>query len=124
MKPLNKVLVYTVIAILLGSVTMLAPLALLGDSAPDIVTQVADSNNLDRAYEDNQTLKSGNVSTENWTRPDELSTPSDSSESSPPEYFVTADTEDASDLSPIGWMTIPSFLLALGVFVYLRKRVN
>ena len=131
MKPLNKALVYTVIAILLGSVTMLAPLALLGDSSPDeipdytlTVPEAAEQNNQNRVCEDNQTLKGGEFSAENWTRPDEQSASTDSSASSPPEYFVTAGTdENASDLSPIGLMTIPSFLVALGVFVYLRKRM-
>ena len=35
MKPLNKTVVYTVIAILLGTVTMVAPLALLGPNEMD-----------------------------------------------------------------------------------------
>jgi hypothetical protein len=131
---MNKILAYTVIALLLGTVTMLAPLALLGpgDSTPDTVTELvitvpeaAQSNNQDRTCEDNQTLKGGNFSTENWTRPEEQSAPAEPSESSPPNYLITAKTaENPSDLSPIGLMTIPSFLVALGVFVYLRKRLS
>jgi hypothetical protein len=125
---MNKILVYTVIAILLGTVTMLAPLALLGsgDSTPDTVPEfvvtvpeAAQSNNQDRTCEDNQTLKGGNFSTESGAEPEAPSEPSSS------EYVITAKTaENPSDLSPIGLMTIPSFLVALGVFVYLRKRLS
>jgi hypothetical protein len=145
MKPLNKALVYTVIAILLGTVTMVAPLALLGpsDSIPDTeptptvpeftlsVPEETEPNNQDRACEDNKTLQGGNFSTETWTRPEpapvepEPSAPVEPSEPSSQEYAITAKTvENQSDLSPIGLMTIPSFLIALGVFVYLRKRMS
>ncbi|MGD9131178.1 MAG: hypothetical protein PVH73_06350 [Candidatus Bathyarchaeota archaeon] len=131
---MNKALVYTVIAILLGSVTMLAPLALLGpkDSTPDAIPELVvmapeagESNNQNRTFEDSQTLEGENLSTENWTRP-EATTESDSpSENSSHEYTITAKTaENPPDLSPIGLITIPSFLVALGVFVYLRKRIG
>lgn len=129
---MNRILVYTVVAILLGTVTMLAPLALLGpgDSNPATVPEstlkvpeAGESNDLNRTFEDSQMLEGGNLSTENWTAPaaqDESEAPS---EPSSQEYGITAKTAEApSDLSPIGLMTIPSFLVALGVFVYLRKR--
>jgi hypothetical protein len=129
---MNKILVYTVIAILLGSVTMLAPLALLavGDSTPatvpDLVFTVpeaGESDDLNRTFEDSQTLDGENLSTENWTEPEAPVESESPSETSPSEYVLTFKTaETPSDLSPIGLMTIPSFLVALGVFVYLRKR--
>jgi hypothetical protein len=122
---MNKILVYTVIAILLGSVTMLAPLALLGagDSIPAMVPESTltlpgegESNDQNRTF-DSQTLNGGDLSTENWTESESPSEPSSQ------EYGITAKTAEApSDLSPIGLMTIPSFLVALGVFVYLKKR--
>ena len=129
---MNKILVYTVIAILLGSVTMLAPLALLGPggSTPDTVPglvftapEAGESNDQNRTFEDSQMPEGGNLSTDTWTEPeapDESESPSEPSSS---EYGITAKTaETPSDLSPIGLMTIPSFLVALGVFVYLKKR--
>ena len=131
MKPLNKALVYTVIAILLGSVTMLAPLALLGtgdfppDTVPELVVtapEAGESNDQNRTFEDSQTLGGGDLSTDNWTEP-EAPVESDSPSETSQEYGITAKTaETPSDFSPIGLMTIPSFLVALGVFVYLRKR--
>lgn len=134
MKPLNKALVYTVIAILLGTVTMLAPLTLLGtgDSPPNAIPELmvtapeaGESNDQNRTFEDSQTLEGENLSTENWTEPEATAESNSPSETSSHEYTITAKTaENPSDLSPIGLMTIPSFLVALGVFVYLRKRIS
>jgi hypothetical protein len=119
------------IAILLGSVTMLAPLALLGPgdstpaTVPELVTMVpeaGESNDQNRTF-DSQMPEGGNLSTENWTEPKTPNESDSPSEPSSQEYGITAKTaENPSDLSPIGLMTIPSFLVALGVFVYLRKR--
>jgi hypothetical protein len=117
---MNRILAYTVIAILLGTVTMVVPLALLGagNSTLNTVPEAAEPSNQDRAF-DSQTLEGGNFSTDSWTEPEAPS------ESSSQEYVMTAKTaENPSDLSPIGLMTIPSFLVALGVFVYLRKRMS
>jgi hypothetical protein len=129
---MNKILAYTVIAILLGTVTMLAPLALLGpgDSTPATVPELmttapeaGESNDQNRTFEDSQTLGGGNLSTDNWTEPEAPVESESPSEPSSSEYVLTFKTEEnPSDLSPIGLMTIPSFLVALGVFVYLRKR--
>jgi hypothetical protein len=131
-RSVNKILVYTVIAILLGSVTMLTPLALLGpgDSTPDTVPELVftapeagESSDQNRTFEDSQTLGSGNLSTDTWTEPEAPVESESPSEPSSQEYGITAKAaENPSDLSPIGLMTIPSFLVALGVFVYLRKR--
>ena len=126
---MNKILAYTVIAILLGTVTMLAPLALLGagDSTPATVPdlvftfpEAGESTDLNRTFEDSQMLDGEDLSTENWTEPEAPVESEPPSETSSQEYGMTAKT--LSDLSPIGLMTIPSFLVALGVFVYLRKR--
>jgi len=143
---LNRILVYTVIAILLGTVTMVAPLALLGsgDSIPDAeptptvpeftvtVPEATEPSDQQRAGENGGTLEGGDLPTEMWTKPESApvepepapSVPIEPSEPSPQEYVITVKTaENPSDLSPIGLMTIPSFLVALGVFVYLKKRM-
>ncbi len=126
---MNKILVYTVIAILLGTVTMLAPLVLLGpddstpDTVPEFIVTVPDA--AESSDQDRKTLESGNLSTENLTEPEAPVESESPSEPSSQEYVITAKTaETPSDLSPIGLMTIPSFLVALGVFVYLRKRMS
>jgi len=116
---MNKILAYTLVAILLGTVTMLTPLALLGadDSNPATVPASAESTDQNRTFEDSQTLGDGTFSTENWTSSEQFD--------SAPEYTITAKTaENAPDLSPIGLMTVPSFLVALAVFVLLRKRMG
>ena len=143
---MNKILLYIGLAILLGTVTMVAPLALLGpsDSIPDTeptptvpeytVTfpEATEPSDQERGSENGGTLESGNFSTETWTKPTAPvepepapSVPIEPSEPSPEEPELTVKTaENTSDLSPIGLMTIPSFLVALGVFVYLRKRMS
>jgi len=131
---MNRILLYIGLAILLGTVTMVAPLALLGpeDSIPDneytptvpeyTIKGPEEPNNQERAYEDSEMLESGNFSTEAWTKPEPA--PDEPSEPSSQEYVMTFGTaEKPSDLSPIGLMAIPSFLIALGVFVYLKKRM-
>jgi hypothetical protein len=144
-RSVNKILAYTVVAILLGIVTMVAPLALLerGDSITDAeptptvpeftvtVPEPTEPSDQQRDSENGGTLESGDLPTETWTKPEptpvepEPSVPVEPSEPSSPEYVITVKTaENTSDLSPIGLMTIPSFLVALGVFVYLRKRMS
>jgi hypothetical protein len=50
-------------------------------------------------------------------------TPEPDIESQEPELVVR--TEDSSiDLFPVGLIAIPSFIVALSVFVYLRKRIS
>jgi len=104
---------------------MVAPLALLGpdDSSTEpkfIVTvpEATEPSDQQRDSENGETLESGDLPTEMWTKPEP-------SEPSSQEYVITVKTaEKPSDLSPIGLMTIPSFLIALGVFVYLKKRMG
>jgi hypothetical protein len=120
---MNKFLAYTLIAIMLGAVTMLAPLMLLGtDETNPVVVPALQSTAPNRTCENNKTLESGNLSAENWT---DHVTPSESEQyDSSSEYTITVKTaEDTSDLSPIAFMVVPSFIVALGVFVLLRKRM-
>jgi len=112
---MNRILAYTVVAILLGTVTMVVPLALLG---------TGDSTR-------NHVLESGGETPE---RNDMLTTPeppaNQSADTESYDYPVKPSAAEstlreadvASNLSSIGLITVPSFLVALGVFVYLRKR--
>ena len=113
---MNKILVYTVIAILLGSVTMVVPLALLGPS-----NLIPDDNYLDtvpesggETFERNGVLTSPEAPAEQL---DDTATYDLSTGES-----TLRETDVASNLSSIGLITVSSFLVALGVFVYLRKR--
>ena len=141
---MNKILAYIAVAILLGTVTMVAPLALLGpeDSITDTeptptvpeytvtAPEAAEPSDQQRASENGGTLESGDFSTETWAKPAAPVEPEpapvpEPAEPSPQEPELTVKTaENPSDLSPIGLMTIPSFLVALGVFVYIRKRIS
>ena len=133
----NKILLYIGLAILLGTVTMVAPLALLGpeDSITEpkdtlTVPEAAEPSDQQRASENGGTLESGDLPTEMWAKPAAPVEPEppavpEPAEPSPQEAVLAVKTADnASDLSPIGLMVIPSFLVALGVFVYLRKRMG
>ncbi len=128
-------MLYVGLAILLGTVTMVVPLALLGPSDPITDTEgtltvpeytvrnseMEEPDNQDKAYEDSKMLGNGDFSAQTKTPEPTLSVPV---EPSSHEYVITVKTaENPSDWSPIGLMTVPSFLVALGVFVYLRKRM-
>ena len=129
---MNKILLYIGLAILLGTVTMVAPLALLEpeDPIPEYkfavtVPEATEPSDQERAYENGGTLGNKDV----WTRPEapvepEPTAPDEPSPQEPELVLLVVKTaETPSDLSPIGLMTIPSFLIALGVFVYLKKRM-
>ncbi len=109
-------MLYVGLAILLGTVTMVVPLALLGPGDP-----IFDSKDPVNALEpDGGTFE----------RSDMLASPEVPAEPSAPEISDTvpettlSKTDVASDLSSIGLMIVPSFLIALGAFVYLKKRMN
>jgi len=126
---MNKIMLYIGLAILLGTVTMVVPLAVLGPNGlTPVIKFSGEPNNQERAYEDGGMLENGNFSTEGWTTPEPAtgsSEPAAAPDFSTKEAELTVKTaENPSDLSPIGLMTLPSFLVALGVFVYLRKRMS
>ena len=134
---MNKILVYIAVAILLGTVTMVAPLALLEPEASitdkdytPTGPEAVEPSDQQRASENGGTLESGDLPTETWAKPAAPVEPEppavpEPAEPSPQEPELTVKTaENTSDLSPIGLMTIPSFLVALGVFVYIRKRIS
>lgn len=129
-KSVNKILVYTVIAILLGTVTMVAPLALLGPEDPitDIkytvtVPEAAEPSDQERDSENGGTLERNDL----LSSPESPSAASEPSDALPeePRLSDTAfnETDAISGLYSIGLMIVPSFLIAVGAFVYLKKRM-
>ena len=134
-------MLYIGLAVLLGTVTMVVPLALLEprDSITDIedtptvpeyivtVPEAGEPNNQENFFGEDKMLGAGNYSVKATTPEPTPSVPVEPSEpaAAPEESeLVVKTTENPSDLSPIGLMTVPSFIVALGVFVYLRKRMN
>ena len=118
---MNKILVYTFIAILLGAVTMAVPLAVLKPWDPILASE--DSVNT-LEYDGGTFDRNGMLASP------ELPKAAPSTESSgtvpqEPEVCDTAfsETGASSGLSSIGLMIVPSFLIALGTFVYLKKRM-
>jgi hypothetical protein len=120
---MNKIPAYMVIATLLGSVTMLIPLALLGSS-----NLIPDDNYLDtipesggETIERNNSLTDSEASAKQSTD-SETCDPS-STESAKDESSLRV-TNLTSNLSSIGLITVPSLIVALGVFVYFKKRTK
>jgi len=142
---LNKVILYVGLAILLGTVTMVAPLALLrledhysGDTnlvtPPEYLATVpepTEPTNQERDPEEGGLLESGDFSAQVKTPEPAPAVPIEPSDTVPdtevqsqePELVVRT-AENPTDLSPVGLLTVPSFLVAFGVFVYLRKRIS
>jgi len=150
---MNKILPYVVIAILLGTVTMVVPYALLGSSDYTSITeggkliQPSPSASIEPTpipsptktptdpeqqdtppYTENRDQLNGDSPTPAPPEPTEQPTPIPypvPSESETVEIATTGTDlmlESISILSPIGLITIPSFLIALGAFIYLKKR--
>jgi len=138
-------MLYVGLAILLGTVTMVAPITLLGPEDPVtdtkdtstvqgvIVTvpEAGEPNNQEDFFGEDRMLEGGNYSVTTTTpeptpsAPVEPSKPAIAPEASPTEIELVMKTEkNPSDLTPIGLMTVPSFLVALGAFFYLRKRMS
>jgi hypothetical protein len=120
---MNKILVYTVIAIFLGSVTMIVPLALLGPSK-----NIPDDNYPDTFPQSGgETFDNNDVLTD-LAPSSEQSTNTESYDNSAKEPAATEsklrDANITSILSSIGLLILPSFLAALGVFIYLKKRMS
>ena len=116
---MNKFLAYSVIAILLGSVMMVVPLAVLG---PDNLVPVDSNDNVLGAGEENaERSDCPPESQASIPQPNGTETCDNTSQ-----YFVhetgLSDADVASGLSSMGLMVVPGFLVALGVFVYLKKR--
>jgi hypothetical protein len=117
---MNRLLVYAVIAILLGTVTMVSPLAVLESKIliPDSQSTITD-------WEPNT-----QESDRGYLSPEEPAVPSspDSYDRLPPEPQESNSklilTDATSTLSSIGLMIVPSFIVALSVFIYFKKRIR
>ncbi len=112
-----------VIAILLGSVTMLVPLALLGPS-----NLIPDDNYIDtvpesggETFEGNDSLTDREASIEQSV---DTETYDPSSTESAKSKSSLRETDLTSNMSSIGLITVPSFIIALGVFVYIKKHTK
>lgn len=118
---MNKIAVYFVLAIFLGSVTMLMPLAMLGPS-----NLLPDDNYLDIVSESGGEKLEGNDTLTDREASVDQSNDTGAWDPSPIESARNKsslwDTNVASNLSSIGLITVPSFIIAMGVFVYLKKR--
>ena len=99
---MKKVLLYVVTAILLGTVTMVAPLMILKPTYYELITS-----------------REKNVPTGST---DFLNT-LDGGEGTFEKGGVLERAVSPSNLSSAGLMLIPSFLIALGVSLYLKKRM-
>jgi len=119
---MNKIVVYTFIAIFLGTVTMLVPLAVLKPSSPPL----PNDNSVYTIDSAGDKLERDGMLTDSEFS-DTPPVPSDSSRILPQESELLDSTfrqiNASYGLSSIGLMIVPSFLIALGVFVYLKKRM-
>jgi hypothetical protein len=138
-------MLYVGLAILLGTVTMVAPLALLRPNATssgdtNLVTppeyavtgpEQTEPSSQEKGPDEGGLLECGNFSAQVKTPEPAPAVPTGTSETAPepdvqpqePELVVRT-AENHTDLSSVGLLTVPSFLVALGVFVYLRKRIS
>lgn len=134
---MNKILVYTIFAILLGTIIMTAPLALLEPTQSLLHTTEEDNSKILEFDRDtlqsndmwtNQTLGESNGEHTSESDPEHTTQPSVPPEPLPEEPRLVDSTYDdsltVSGLYPLGVMIVPSFLVALGIFVYFKKHVN
>lgn len=118
---MNKILVYTFIAILLGAVTMGIPLAVLKPCDPIL----ANENPVSTLEYDGDTFdRNGMLASPELPK----AAPSPESSGTVPQEPEVCDSTFSeagvsSVLSSIGLMIVPSFLIALAAFVYLKKRM-
>jgi hypothetical protein len=117
---MNKNLVFTVIAILLGTITIVLPITLLGPSDSihegqyNINSTDVGLDTQNRSYAD----EGSNEGSDTWTNPDLTD--------NPPEPLTNeANSTYGIDakLTSIGLMIVPSFFIALGVFIYIKRRM-
>ena len=96
---------------------MIAPLALLGPDDQIPPGQYTIKGTVTGEDNQNRSLEGGTFEgTDIWVRPE-------APEPASTEITLNMAGEPA-DLSPIGLLTVPSFIVALGVFVFLRKRMS
>ncbi|MFA5363573.1 MAG: hypothetical protein WC325_00125 [Candidatus Bathyarchaeia archaeon] len=114
---MNKMLAYVTVAILLGTVTLLVPLTLVGNYQ----TNPEGSYNLSATDQENS---QNNITRNDGTLQDPKATSNETEYPSPPGVLTVGNTEEPTDFSPLAWMTLPSLGVALAVFVYLKRRIQ
>ena len=118
---MNRLIVYTLVAILFGMVTMVAPLAVLKNNGAIPTGQYP--NNTTDGEDDTQNRNYDSQGPPNESNDNGIS-PEVSDETIEPTKNETHFLLDsASGLTSIGLMAIPSFLIALGIFALIRKRI-
>jgi hypothetical protein len=122
---MNKILPYVLIAIFLGTITIVIPYALLGprdntsltDGGTLIQPSAQQPNGTEQPDSEGQAFSEGR---------DVESVPSSPNENPPAEELRSEDAGSTlgnlSNLSPIVLITIPGFLIALGAFIILKKK--
>ena len=127
---MNKILVYSVLAILLGTVTMFVPLYVLEqrDTIPEgtYTIDVPDSepSQEDRGIENGGSFEANDMLQNPETPvPEPEPAPVESSDPDSEELEVWSTIFSSDSSSSIGLMIVPSFLIALGAFVYLKRRI-
>lgn len=115
-------MIYIGLAVLLGSVTMVIPIILLSTTNPSLGINNFDgppeigSNDSERTYQNGVSIESN----DSLTAPDSKPYPVEVEENK----LTFGETELSSSLSSIGWITVPSFLFALGFFIFIRRRIS
>jgi len=127
---MNKILVYSVLAILLGTVTMFVPLYVLEQrdtiSEGTYTIDVPDSepSQEDRGIENGGSFEANGMLQDPETPvPEPEPAPVESSDPDSEELEVWSTIFSSDSSSSIGLMIVPSFLIALGAFVYLKRRI-
>ncbi len=130
---MNKIVLYVGLAILLGTVSMVAPLALLKDDNPfldynyTIKTSDSSLENQTRESYNNSDVLGLDSTVEDYSAIAPAEPEPTASEVSPeePQTIVDVNSGDSTtDFSPVALITVPSFLIALGVFVLMRRQVS
>lgn len=119
---MSKILPYVLIAILLGMVTMAVPYVLLGFNH---YTSLTDGDELIQPSTSEQTTETEQgraFSEEEDVESSPLPADKPPAEESKIEATGSTLGESLSNLYPIVLITIPSFLIAFGAFIYLKNR--
>ena len=111
---MKKILAFTVTSILLGVVTMVAPLVLLKPSYYDLITS-GDRENLQRGSPEFYAALDGSA---------ELPETLGEGDATFGEATALERAVSPANLASTGLILAPSFLLAFGVFLCLRKRMQ
>lgn len=120
---MNKILPYVIVAILLGTATMIIPYVLIRSSD---YTSLTDGDELIQpsTAEPTTETEQGRAFSEGEDAESSTLLPADKLPAEQPAAETTASilVKSLSNLFPMALITITSFLIALGAFIYLKKR--